>query len=294
MSTDVIDTYTTKIREMITSSPECVRMMADVIFPMVSGCYDAKLGAMCMLASPRDCGSVRARLHVLYHGLPGTGKSQLSETITSDFGGLKLTCDPKSSALKGDGRRSDGGVKLLNLYSGHPVVIHDIELTKEIDTIRDVMESGSYTLTSGGQHVEYEAQCSILGSSNDITKISDAILSRFDLIYQFDTPSAAQSMDIVDDVLNEKDDFDVGIEFKRLYISMVQDHTPKYVEKDAIRELYKEFFDKHGGKTGRYIWGVDRVAKSLSKLHFSDVTPEHVEEALKMKLNTEAIISRQK
>ena len=284
-------TQISEIKEVITSDPESVKIMADIIFPDISGCYDAKMGLMCMLANSTDNSLKRKRLHVLLHGVPGTGKSELSNVITSDFGGLKLTCDPKSSALKGDGRRGDGGVKLLHLYSGRPVVIHDIELTKDIDALRDVMEDGMYTLTSGGEHHEYEARCSVVGSSNDVHKISDAILSRFDLVYKFEIPTPAQSMDIVYDILNGGEQKCVDLQFKRLYINMVQEHEPEYAYREEASELYKEFFKKHGGKTGRYIQGIDRIAKALAKLKFSHITPETVELAMKMKLESEKVVT---
>lgn len=289
-----------KLIEIVTNNEHTVSDICELLFPAVSGYSDVKLSLMCMMANPYD-GERRERIHVLMHGKPGCGKTALMEPLEKNWGALYLSMDPTSASMKGDGRKDDHGIKKLNQYDGGIVCIDDFELMKELNALRDVMESGKYTITKGGTHTEYAARCRIIAATNDITKIPAPVINRFDIIHKFDAPTIQQSMDILDMMLCDNSDVIDHLPLLQHYLSLAQAHTPVYTPKPEIREIFKIHFEKYGqpiepgqegkeGKEGRWIAGVLRVAKALARLGLTDIGPDQISQALEMKQQSDQII----
>lgn len=289
-----------KIKELVTENDHAIPELCELLFPNVSGYSDVKLSLMCMMANPYD-GERRERIHVLLHGKPGCGKTALMEPLEANWGALYLSMDPSSASLKGDGRKDDHGIKKLHQYDGGIVCIDDFELMKELNTLRDVMESGKYTITKGGTHTEYAARCRIIAATNDIAKVPAPVINRFDLIHKFDAPTIQQSMAILDLMLGENPDEVNYQPMLQYYYSFVNAHDPVYTPKPEIREIFKVHFEKYGrpiesgqegkeGKEGRWIAGVLRVAKALARLGLTDIGPDQISQALEMKQQSDQII----
>lgn len=271
--------------------------MQEMIFPSVSGYDNIKTAMLCMLANQWD-GKYRERIHILLHGKPGCGKTSLMEPLEKNWGALYLSMDPRSSALKGDARKEDHGTKLLNQYDGGIICVDDIELMKEVNTFRDVMEKGKYTITKGGTHSEYDARCRLVAATNDIKKMPAPILSRFDLVFKFDQPTITQSLGILMNMLSEEDDTINPEHLINHYFYLVQTYEPKVQDKLEIKRLFKENFqefsidDNDEGKEGRWIAGVLRLAKARSRLFFTDIGPKEVTWALEQKRHTDDILMK--
>lgn len=290
-----------ELRALI-QEPNTINEIADILFPGVSGYPEVKLGLMCLMANQWDAQDSRERIHVLLYGKPGTGKTALMSPLEENWGAKYISMDPSAASLKSDARRKDKGAQIFNKCDGGIVCIDDFELMSDKNTLRDIMEKGKYTDTKGGVDEEYNSHCRILAASNDLHKIPAPIISRFDLIFKFIHPNIHQSMDIVRQILNGGSDKPDSLPMLQHYIYLVQIHEPKTVQRNEIEMQFEDYFKKYGipteegeegGKEGRWINSIMRIAKALARLHLSDLGPEEVKCALAMKHKSDAVIVRE-
>jgi len=245
--------------------------------------------------------TTRDRIHVLLYGKPGTGKTMLMEPLEKNYNALYISMDATAASLRGDGRKDDHGAKIFNECHGEIICMDDIEKMKDQDVLRDVMESGRYTVTKGGEHVEYDGQCRIVAATNDITKMPVPVRSRFDLVFKYDFPTIQQAMGIVEQMLNNRENV---IDYNPIlshYIGMAKAHEPKIVDKEKISALFEEYFKRYGhptdagepgGKEGRWIVGIFRMAKAIARLNLGDIGPDQITQALNMKKSCDEILRR--
>ena len=286
-----------QIREYV-QQPRAIPTLADLMFPGVSGYTDVKIGMMCMLVNQWDSGT-HDRIHILLYGKPGTGKTILMDPLEKNHGALYISMDATASSLRGDGRKDDHGAKIFNECDGEIICIDDIEKMKDMDVLRDVMESGRYTVTKGGEHVEYDGHCRIVAATNDLSKMPIPIRSRFDLIYLYNFPTLKQSMDIVHRMLHQQENV---INYNPLlshYIQLAQLHEPEVNNKEEIEGLFQDYFEKHGhptddgepgGKEGRWIASVFRLAKGKARIQLTDIEPIEIAAALEMKHTSDKVL----
>lgn len=268
-----------------------------VFCPEMVGRTDVKQGILCSLVNPLDT-SVgqsrrrRERIHILLYGKVGTGKTIPLEYLSQYWEAVYISADPSAATLKGDARRTNKGVQIFSAYNGGIVCIDDIELMKDIDMMRDVMESGKYTIDKGGVHEDYDAQCRIIAASNNIDDISPAILSRFDLVYGFDTPTINESISIAKNLLDLDDlgcDIELNDDFIDSYIKVASQYIPKKEDRDQIVDIMSGTFRRIGGKTGRWTSSVYRIARSVAKIRMKPMGPVEVIEALNMKCRSDEV-----
>jgi len=269
-----------------------------VFCPEMVGRTDVKQGILCSLVNPIDTNigksrRRRERIHILLYGTVGTGKTIPLEYLSQSWGAIYISADPSAATLKGDARRANKGVQVFRAYNGGIVCIDDIELMKDVDAIRDVMESGKYTLDKGGVHEEYEAQCRVIAATNDIESISPAIMSRFDLIYGFDTPDVSESISIAKNLLEIDElghDIELNYEFIESYIKIASQFVPQKENKEEIMDIMSQTFNKVGGRTGRWTASVYRIARAIAKMRMKPMGPMEVAKAIDMKCESDTVI----
>jgi DNA replicative helicase MCM subunit Mcm2 (Cdc46/Mcm family) len=269
-----------------------------VFCPEMVGRTDVKQGILCSLVNPLDTNigksrRRRERIHVLLYGTVGTGKTIPLEYLSQSWGAIYISADPSAATLKGDARRANKGVQIFSAYNGGVICIDDIELMKDVDLMRDVMESGKYTLDKGGVHEDYDAQCRIIAATNDIDGLSPAILSRFDLIYDFDLPNIDESISIAKNLLeiDELDrDIELNYDFIESYIKIASRYVPQKENKEEIMDVMSQTFNRVGGRSGRWIASVYRISRAISKMRMKPMGPMEVVEALDMKCRSDKFI----
>jgi len=268
------------------------------MFPGVAGYPDVKYGMMNMLVNQWD-GTTRDRIHILLYGKPGTGKTALMEPLETDHGALYISMDATAASLRGDGRKEDQGAKIFNECDGEIICIDDIEKMKNMDLLRDIMEKGVYTVTKGGTHVEYDGHCRIVAATNDIKRMPYPIRSRFDLVYMFKFPTLEQSMSIVHQMLRtDAEDSNPG-PFLAHYINLAKSHEPETVEPNHIEDRFQNYFENYGiptddgepgGKEGRWVAGIFRLARAIARLNLDNLGPEQIAQALEMKHTSDEVL----
>ena len=268
-----------------------------VFCPEMVGRTDVKQGLLCSLVNPLDTNigksrRRRERIHILLYGTAGTGKTIPLEYLSQSWGAIYISADPSAATLKGDARRANRGVQIFSAYNGGIVCIDDIELMKDVDLMRDVMESGRYTIDKGGVHEDYDAQCRVIAATNDIDNLSPAILSRFDLVYDFDLPNIDESISIAKNLLDidEMDcDIELNYDFIDSYVKIASHYVPHKEKKEEIMEVMSQTFNAVGGRSGRWIASVYRIARAIAKIRMKPMGPTEVMEALNMKCRSDKV-----
>ena len=173
---------------------------------------------------------------------------------------------------------------------------HDeIEAFSDINTLRDVLESGRYVETVGGKYEEFESQIRYVAAANDVSKVPSPILSRFDLVYHFEQPSIDESVQIARRMIAGIKNPDEVDNMMRVYIGVAMGLNPAARPKE-LRDLDKKvqpFIDhfeaEDTGRSGRWIQSVLRIAKALTRLKLQDeITEVEIMEAIIMKTESDA------
>lgn len=278
---DIVSRFVALSRKM-----DALKSLPVYFCPNFVGRQDVKRAMLCMLTSPYDSVN-RERIHVLLYGHPGSGKTAFLENLQSDWNAYFSSSNPKTSSLKGDARRKDRGVQIFQQYTGGILCFDDIELMEDIDTLRDVMESGKYTITKGGQHDEYDAQCRIIGATNELGHMSDAIKSRFDLVFRFDKPEKDDSIEIWRHILEReaRQRIDgLSVDILKKHIELSQFWRPSPVDQDVLVDTMGLHFDSKGtGEDGRWLESVLRIARGMARLRFTDIGVDELRMSIEMK-----------
>jgi DNA replicative helicase MCM subunit Mcm2 (Cdc46/Mcm family) len=289
------------VKDIILSGNECdlISVLPWAFCEDYVGRIDVKRGMLAMLASPHDLKlpggrTRRDRMHILLNGVPGTGKTVFIEHLSTDWGAKYISSEPTGSSLKGDARRKDKGVQIFRQYNGGMVCIDDIELMGDSDLLRDVMERGRYSLTKGGEDAEYESQCRIIAATNDFSELSPPMLSRFDLIYDFNKPSIKETLDIAKVILDfdEDNEYYIMADLVKDHIRISQSFSPSKLEKPRMLKCIQDFLDERGrgGDTGRWVSSVLRISRNIAKVRLQDMGPRDVLMALQMKSESDVLL----
>jgi DNA replicative helicase MCM subunit Mcm2 (Cdc46/Mcm family) len=258
------------------------------ICPSIIGNDDAKRALTCMLASQFDTPHKRQRTHLLFYGIAGTAKTGLIDWLVDSWDSLYISMEASSATLKGDSRRSNGGVQLLNAYDQGIVCMDDFEMFPKKDILRDVMEKGMYTLAKGGKYKSVPARVRVVAACNDVSGLSDAIKSRFDIACYFDVPDIDESVEIAKSMASGRVDATSLDEIVWIYMALANQHVPGFADPETIAPVFERHFKREGeGKTGRWISSVYRIASSIARLRFGDVTAEEARWAIEMKAKSD-------
>jgi len=259
-----------------------------LICPTIVGNDDAKRALTCMLASRFDTDRSRQRVHLLFYGIAGTAKTGLIDWLTDSWNALYISMEASQATLKGDARRKDDGAKLLNAYDQGIVCFDDFELFPKKDMLRDVMEKGYYTQAKGGRYRTLPARVRVMAACNDVSALSEAMKSRFDITCFFDMPDIEESIEIAKAMATEHEGGENLNEIIRMYMEFANEQTPAFTDPERLSSEFERYFKREGeGKTGRWIGSVYRIASAIARLRFEDITPEDVRWALEIKAQSD-------
>lgn len=308
-----------EIRRMA-SDPWLKQKLIDSLSAGIYGLRDVKEAILLALfGAPSvllpDGTKVRGDSHILIIGDPGTGKSQLLQSIsklvprgvyTSGKGssGVGLTAavvrDSKGEFMLEAGAMvlADGGVCLID----------EIDKMDENDrsAIHEALEQQTVTITKAGIHATLNARCGVVAAGNptfgkylrdrsvaDNINLTPTILSRFDLIFIVeDQPDTGRDSEMADFVLKARSQGRVEVPYSpesvRKYIAYARRGVQPEVSESAgsrLREFYLEMRSKSEIPdspiviTTRQLEGLVRLTKAHARLRMSPVADEEDAEA---------------
>ncbi len=312
-----------EIRRMA-SDPWLKEKMIESLAPGIYGLRDIKEAILLALVGAPpvylpDNTRVRGDSHILIIGDPGTGKSQLLQTVsklvprgiyTSGKGssGVGLTAavvkDTRGEFMLEAGAMvlADGGVCLID----------EIDKMDESDrsAIHEALEQQTVTITKAGIHATLNARCGVIAAGNptfgkylrdrsvaDNINLPPTILSRFDLIFIVeDKPDDERDKELADFVLKVRGQGQISVPYSpdtmRKYISYARMNcSPELSEAaaESLNSFYIEMRRKSESPdspiviTTRQLEGLVRLTKANARLRLSQVAvAEDAESAIRL------------
>ena len=182
--------------------------------------------------------SYRSACHVLLLGDPGLGKSQLLKYAIQLVPKSRYVCATNMShaGLTVTVNREAEGLTTLSagalvLSDGGICAIDEFDKTSELASLLEVMEQQTLTIAKAGILTQLKCKATIFASANPIhgsynhgktfkenTKISNAILSRFDLIFLLvDTPDPERDRKLSEHIMKVQSDNRKRPQKQRIY-----------------------------------------------------------------------------
>lgn len=312
-----------EIRKMA-SDPWLKERMIDSLAPGIYGLNDVKEALLLSLVGAPavtlpDGTKIRGDSHILVLGDPGTGKSQLLQTIvrlvprgiyTSGKGssGVGLTAAVVRDA-KGEFMLEAGAMVLAD---GGVCLIDEIDKMDDNDrsAIHEGLEQQQVTITKAGIHATLNARCGVVAAGNprfgkylrdrsvaDNIDLPPTILSRFDLIFIVeDKPDSKRDTELAEFVLNVRGQGKVTVPYSgeamRKYISYARHNVNPVLNQTAatrLNEFYTEMRRKSESPdspvviTTRQLEGLVRLTKAHARLRLSsEATAADAEAAIRL------------
>lgn len=247
-----------------------------------------------MMVTQQDSTQSRMRLHELFVGEPGCGKTAFMLDWNEHFDGVFVNAEHASKAgLCGDARGS-GTPGLLTTFNGYMVIIDEIDkmASKDQNGLLQAMGEGQYTITKGTIHETYPAEIRAMASANKVSKIQSPLLDRFDFVYYLDRPARKERADTIPKIV---DNFFGEVDKKKtktieLYLKWIEDFKPEVVKED-LKTIYKFLqtyitdthtdIDKISRRNLEY--SILRISYALAKLERKNISKNHMKQAILFK-----------
>lgn len=236
----------------------------------------AKLIALSLMAYPYDYENMRTRIHLLFYGPPGSGKTRMLRNIVKVSGGIYVSHRVTSPALTVN--LSDNTPGLLYYVNKNIISIDDIDkINREnIEGLLEAMEDGIVTAASSKGYVKYEARVIVLAATNAIKKVPEPILDRFDFTLHIPRPDREKVIDILlDKITSKKTNIGEIIRYK-LYLDD-KGYAPKITPKirNNLVEISKIFPEED---SVRHIESIIRLVMARARaMKEVEVNEEHTE-----------------
>lgn len=278
-----INTYFSELVE----KEDVLEYFSKIVCPPLAGHSDVKKAILLQLATDTDI-VLRDRLHILLVGLPGTGKTFLTDWVIDNFGAFYIDPNTTRVGLTADasGNVVTGG--MLNKAHHGILICDELDMLKDRDALREAMERGWYHIVKGKHDLSLDAEVRIIGSINEEKRLSPALKDRFDFVFEFKMPTATESRDISEKLLTIyfKEKKDNNVKELKEYLCWIKDFEPKLSDEklEEAKRLFTKYFEvKQIGQSGRWIATCIRIAKAIAKFNKRDIKREDFISALTLK-----------
>lgn len=257
----------------------------------------------------------RGDIHILLIGDPGIGKSQILKSIIGvvprgiytsgkSSSGAGLT----ASAVKDENDSWNFEAGAMVLADRGMVCIDEFDKMRDSDrsAIHEALEQQTISMAKAGNIVTLNSRCSVLAAANpkfgrfnehkslqEQIKLSDTLLSRFDLIFILrDRKDREYDRQVALSILRTGGvKRGSTIDYKK-YVSYARTNIHPVEDEEATNMLVKYYQDWRGTSdvnddgfivTARQFMGLTRLARASARARLSDtVTVEDVERAVKL------------
>ena len=255
------------------------------VCPKVVKMEDEKKAVLLALASHWDEHGDRWRVQVLFYGKDssGTGKTPILRWIKKLGGGY--TSGTRSTRAGLSVSLKDGSPGFLPRYHKSVAAIDELDKAEKYhrDAVLSSGEEGIVPFQAGDIEGEYPAEVIIIAAANDVSCFTPEQLGRWDFRFHIskysveDAKTIARYRSLTMGKPKEKE-----TELFMKYLKWIRSRESKI--SDEVREAGADWINEYIHSTGRtdirHIESIWRVARSIARLNYRDVTVDDVKRAI--------------
>ena len=242
-----------------------------------------------------DRPNLRMRLHILLCGGPGTGKSELLNWWQQKMDGVLVNSELTSkTGLVGDARGITIHPGLLSRSNGSVLLVDELDKMsiKGQNGLLQAMEEGEYIITKGKNRQAFKAEVRVVATCNDINKIQQPLVDRFDFPFKVARISRIKRAEYVSDIIDSfmgKNAKDYSLVVKA-YLNWAKNAKTRIdpVDEPAIKKAIKNYIlntdaNIEGVSYRSLEFSILRIAYALALLERSKITESHINFAIELK-----------